>query len=147
MRFHLRHRILALLIVPILIASGIVFIEYQNLVTIYHKVKVIELIDDINLTILELRRYEKNIQLFQEERSVRMFSENFGLLSASLQRMEPEIVSEISKMQCQALRKNIAECGRITEELIARVKEEHRIIGEIRLLGRAIEDAFVFMRA
>jgi len=64
-----------LLITPILAASAFMFFEFQNLRTIFNKVAVIEIIDDINLTILELRRYEKNILLFNEEENVRLFTD------------------------------------------------------------------------
>jgi len=129
-----------LLITPILASSAIVFFEFQNLRTIYNKISVIEIIDDINLTILELRRYEKNILLFNEERNIRLFNEHFAALKKSIQRMESEIVSDISKIQYRALQENIDHYEKHVAKLIACVKEEQRIIEDIRPLGRAIED-------
>ncbi len=138
-RLSLWHKILLLLLVPVLIASVIVFFEFQNLRTIYNKIHIIEIIDDINLTILEIRRYEKNIQLFNEERNVRMFYEHFDVLKKSIQKMEPEIISDMSKMQFKSLQKNIDLYDKHVGDLISSVKEEHRIIEGIRPLGRAIE--------
>jgi len=43
-----------------------------------------------------------------------MFYAYFGLLDTSLQKIELEIVSDISKMQYRPWRKNIEEYGRIT---------------------------------
>lgn len=140
MRLHLWHRIMLLLITPILAASVIVFFEFQNLSTIYNKISVIEIIDDINLTILELRRYEKNILLFNEEQNVRLFNEHFAALKNNIKRMESEIVSDISKLQFRTLQENIDHYDRHVGTLISCVREEQRIIEAIRPLGRAIEE-------
>ena len=129
-----------LLITPILASSVIVFFEFQNLSTIYNKISVIEIIDDINLTILELRRYEKNILLFNEEQNIRLFNEHFAALRKGIKRMEGEIVSDISKVQYRTLQENIDHYDKHVATLIACVKEEQRIIEAIRPLGRAIED-------
>jgi hypothetical protein len=129
-----------LLITPILAASVIVFFEFRNLSTIYNKISVIEIIDDINLTILELRRYEKNILLFNEEQNIRLFHEYVAALRKSIQRMESEIVSDISKVRYRTLQENIDHYDKHVATLIACVKEEQRIIEAIRPLGRAIED-------
>ena len=129
-----------LLITPILAASIIVFFEFQNMSTIYNKISVIEIIDDINLTILELRRYEKNILLFNEEQNIRLFHEHFAALKKSIKRMESEIVSDISKVQYRILQENLEHYDKHVATLIACVKEEQRIIEAIRPLGRAIED-------
>ena len=128
-----------LLITPILAASVIVFFEFRNLSTIYNKISVIEIIDDINLTILELRRYEKNILLFNEEQNIRLFHEYVAALRKSIKRMESEIVSDISKVQYRTLQENIENYDRHVSTLIASVQEEQRIIEAIRPLGRAIE--------
>jgi signal transduction histidine kinase len=129
-----------LLITPILAASIIVFFEFQNMSTIYNKISVIEIIDDINLTILELRRYEKNILLFNEEQNIMLFHEHFAALKKSIKRMESEIVSDISKVQYRILQENLEHYDKHVATLIACVKEEQRIIEAIRPLGRAIED-------
>jgi two-component system NtrC family sensor kinase len=138
-RLSLWHKILLLLLIPVLAASAVVYFEFQNLRTIHNKIHVIEIIDDINLTILEIRRYEKNILLFNEERNVRMFYEHFDELKKSIQKMESEIISDMSKMQYKALQKNIESYDRHFSDLIASVREEHRIVEAIRPLGRAIE--------
>jgi signal transduction histidine kinase len=129
-----------LLITPILAASVIVFFEFRNLSTIYNKISVIEIIDDINLTILELRRYEKNILLFNEEQNIRLFHEYVAALRKGIKRMESEIVSDISKVRYRTLQENIDHYDKHVATLIACVKEEKRIIEAIRPLGRAIED-------
>ena len=129
-----------LLITPILAASVIVFFEFRNLSTIYNKISVIEIIDDINLTILELRRYEKNILLFNEEQNIRLFHEHVAALRKGIKRMESEIISDISKAQYRTLQENIDHYDKHVAMLIACVKEEQRIIEAIRPLGRAIEN-------
>jgi hypothetical protein len=145
-RLSLWHRILILLLLPVLIAAGIVFFEFRNLTTIYKKIHIIEIIDDINLTILEIRRYEKNIQLFNEEQNVKMFNEHFDVLKKSIQKMEPEIISDMSKIEHRSLQKNIDFYDKHVGDLISSIKEEHRIIEDIRPLGRAIENFALIKR-
>ena len=53
------------LLLPVCIASAIILYAVLNLGTISKRIKFIELADDINITLLELRRYEKNIMLFK----------------------------------------------------------------------------------
>jgi len=106
-RLSLWYKILLVLLIPVLIAAAIVYFEFQNLRTIHNKIHIIEIIDDINLTILEIRRYEKNILLFNEERNVKMFYEYFDELKKSIQKMESEIISDMSKVQYKSLQKNI----------------------------------------
>jgi signal transduction histidine kinase len=136
-----------LLLAPLLAASAIVFLEFQNLRTIFSKISIIEIIDDINLTVLELRRYEKNIQLFNEEQNVGLFNEHLAVLRKSIQRMEIEIVSDISKLSYQALQENVDHYDAHAARLVAHVKEEQRIIEAIRPLGRSIEEAAADIKA
>lgn len=130
-----------LLLTPLLAASAIVFFEFQNLRTIYSKISVIEIIDDINLTILELRRYEKNILLFNEEQNVRLFHEHYAVLRKSMQRMESEIITDSSKQSYRALQEHVGRYEKHAIKLIALVNEEQNIIENIRPRGRAIEEA------
>lgn len=130
-----------LLITPILAASVLVFLEFRNLRTISNKVAVIEFIDDINLSVLELRRYEKNILLFNEVENVRLFTDHLASLRKNIERMEGEIVSDTSKLRYKALQEKIDRYDVFVASLIASVREEQRCIGDIRPKGRAIEEA------
>lgn len=139
-RLGLWYRILLLLLIPVVIAAGIVFFEFRNLTAVYNKINIIEIVDDINLNILELRRYEKNILLFNEENNLKLFNEYLDVLKNGIRRMESEIVSDMGKMQYRSLQKNIDLYDMHARVLIASVREEKRIIEDIRPLGRAIEN-------
>ena len=74
MRLKLWKQVNLSLLLPVLIASAVILYAVYNLGTISNRIKFIEIADDINLTLLELRRYEKNILLFHEDENVTMFS-------------------------------------------------------------------------
>ncbi|MDP2157850.1 MAG: hypothetical protein Q8K68_09110, partial [Nitrospirota bacterium] len=63
-----------------LIASAAIIYAVFSLATISNRIKFIEIADDINLTLLELRRYEKNILLFHEDENINIFHEYLAKL-------------------------------------------------------------------
>jgi len=139
MRLKLWQQVNLSLLLPVVIASAIVFFEFRNLTTVYSKIHIIEIIDDINLAILELRRYEKNILLFQEEQNVTLFYKHLDLLKNKVQEMEVEIVSEMSRLKFKSLQDNIQRYEGYARGIISGARTEQSLLKEIRPLGRIIE--------
>jgi hypothetical protein len=73
MRLKLWKHILLSLLLPSVLVLAITLYAVYDLGKISYAVSLIEIADDIQLTLLELRRYEKNILLFAEENNVRLF--------------------------------------------------------------------------
>ncbi len=140
MRLKLWQQVLFILLTPVLIAAAVIFFEFRNLMTIDKKITLIEIADDINITLLELRRYEKNIMLFKEDENLKIFKENLEALEMKVGRMENEIVSGLSKINYKSLTENIRLYEESSNALVSRVKKGQKLIEDIRPLGRIIEN-------
>ena len=127
------------LLLPVLIASAIILYAVYNLGTISKRVDFIESADDINLTLLELRRYEKNILLFNEEANVKKFHEYLDQLDRNIRNAEKQIVEGINKRNYKPLLKDIETYKEAVRKLIYSMETEQRLLEAIRPLGRLIE--------
>ena len=128
------------LFLPFLIAFAIVLYAVHNLGDISHKISFIKTADDINLTLLELRRYEKNILLFREEQNIRIFHEHLEQLDKKMRSVEDEIVAKIEAESYKSLMADIAAYRESALALISTIRTEQRLVEDIRPLGRIIEE-------
>ncbi len=127
------------LLLPLFIASLIILYAVYNLGTISKRVDFIETADDININLLELRRYEKNILLFREEENVRKFHEYLGKLDLKVREAEKQIVEGINRLNYKPLLKEIETYGEAAHKLMSSMESEQRLLESIRPLGRLIE--------
>lgn len=140
MRLKLWKQVLLSLLLPTFIASAIILYAVYNLDTIFHRINFIEKADDINITLLELRRYEKNILLFKEEENIKKFYEYLQELEHKVRAAENEILEEINKMAYKPLLSDIKTYKESVDSLISSVKTEQKLEEDIRPLGRIIEN-------
>lgn len=140
MRLKLWEQLLLSLLIPVLIASAVLFYAVYNLSAISRKVAFIETADDINLTLLELRRYEKNILLFHEEENLKKFHAYLRELENHVSSGKYRIMGKMKKTRYESLFDNLVTYRQAAESLILSVKMEHRLLEDIRPLGRVIED-------
>ncbi len=127
------------LLVPFVVAGAIVIYNLLHLETVGTRIVHLELADDVNLTLLELRRYEKNILLFRDDADVRAFHGYLGQLRDDVQRVEDDVLSEMSGNVYRSLLEALAEYERASEVLIARVAAQRELESAIRPLGRRLE--------
>jgi len=139
MRLKLWKQVNLNLLLPVLIASAIILYAVYNLGTISNRINFIKIADDINLTLLELRRYEKNILLFKEEGNIKNFYEYLKQLEVKVRNAEHEIVEEINKLNYRPLMEDIKTYKESADSLITSVKVEQKLLEDIRPLGRHIE--------
>ncbi|MFA4828306.1 MAG: ATP-binding protein [Thermodesulfovibrionales bacterium] len=128
------------LLLPTFIASAIILYAVYNLGTISRKINFIEKADDINITLLELRRYEKNILLFREDENIKKFYEYLEQMDTKVRNAENEIVEEVNKLNYKPLLENIKIYKESVNSLISSVKTEQKLEEDIRPLGRIIEN-------
>lgn len=140
MHLKLWKQVLLSLLLPILIASAIILYAVYNLSTISNRINFIEIADDINIILLELRRYEKNIILFKEEDNIKKFYDYLEQLERKLRAAENEIREEINKMEYKPLLHDIKTYKESVDSLISSVKTEQKLEEDIRPLGRIIEN-------
>ncbi len=129
------------LLLPILISAAIVLYAVFTLGTISNRIDFMERADDINLTLLELRRYEKNIVLFKEEQNITKFYEHLRQLDTRVGEAERQIVEEINKQSYKPLLANIETYKDSGRRLIRAIKTEQELLEQIRPLGRTIENS------
>lgn len=139
MRFSLWKQVALSLLIPIIIASAIVLYAVYNLKTISNRINFIELADDINITLLELRRFEKNILLFKDNTNIDNFHKYLAVLEDKIHLAEKEIIEEINKQKYSPLIDNIRTYKESASTLISSVQKELTLVADIRPLGRLIE--------
>lgn len=127
------------LLVPFVVAGAIVVYNLLRLETVGTRIVHLELADDVNLTLLELRRYEKNILLFRDDGDVRAFLGHLGKIRDSVRRVEDDVLSELSGNAYRALLEALGEYERASQVLIARVGAQRALERDIRPLGRRLE--------
>lgn len=139
MRFSLWKQVALSLLIPIIIASAIVLYAVYNLKTISNRINFIELADDINITLLELRRFEKNILLFKDNTNIDNFHKHLAVLEDKIHLAEKEIIEEINRQKYSPLIENIRTYKESASTLISSVQKELTLVEDIRPLGRLIE--------
>ncbi|KJU85020.1 integral membrane sensor signal transduction histidine kinase [Candidatus Magnetobacterium bavaricum] len=97
------------MISPIFMAFAIIFAEMHGLNEIYHKVLIIEDVDDIYLTFLMTRRYEKNILLFKEEHEhISLFNESMKQLTSKIDNINYDYIVKGERRTFLALKDTVA---------------------------------------
>ena len=139
MRVKLWKQVSLSLLLPVLIASAIVIYAVYNLGTISKRVKFIEIADDINLTLLELRRYEKNILLFHEDANIKLFHKYLEQIDKKISEAENEIIEKPNRLVYRQLKEEIKSYRGSANLLISNVATEKKLLEDIRPLGRLIE--------
>lgn len=139
MRLKLWKQVNFSLLLPVLLASAVIMYAVYNLGTISNRIKFIEIADDINLTLLELRRYEKNILLFHEDENVTMFYKYLELIDNKVLEAENEIVKRSSRLDYKSLQEDIKTYKDAANSLILNLKDEKKLLDDIRPLGRLVE--------
>jgi two-component system NtrC family sensor kinase len=139
MRIKLWKQVSLSLLLPVLIASAIVIYAVYNLDTISKRIKFIEIADDINLTLLELRRYEKNILLFHEDANIKLFHKYLEQIDKKISEAENEIIEEPNRLVYGQLKEAIKSYRESANLLISNVMTEKKQLEDIRPLGRLIE--------
>ncbi len=127
------------LLVPFVVAAAIVTYNLFRLEMVGRKVRHLELADDVNVTLLELRRYEKNILLFRQDRDVHEFMENLRRMRQSLRGIQDDVLSEMSSNTYRSLVGAVEDYESASQTLIAGVAAERRLEDDIRPLGRRLE--------
>ncbi|MBF0317952.1 MAG: hypothetical protein HQL04_07230, partial [Nitrospirae bacterium] len=94
---------------PIFMAFAIIFVELHGLNDIYHKVLIIEEVDDIYLTFLMARRYEKNILLFEKEHEhVALFTESMKQLRTGIDHINYDYIVKDKRRTFLTLKNTVA---------------------------------------
>ncbi len=125
---------------PIFMAFAIIFIELQDLKEIYHKVQVIEEIDDIYLTFLMARRYEKNILLFKEEQEhISLFVESMRQLRDGIDNIRHDYIIKDKKTVFKTLKDIVTLYDGVMQTLISNKKVVQRLMEDLSILAGQLQ--------
>jgi signal transduction histidine kinase len=139
--FKLWKHVLLSLLLPGVFALGITLYAIYNVDKISHRVTLIEVADDINLNLLELRRYEKNILLLYEESNVRTFYQYLAQIEERTNARKGEILAVLSPLEYDALFDAYRAYRDAAVGIIRGVELKKKLLEDIRPLGRAVEQA------
>ncbi|MCG6551962.1 MAG: sensor histidine kinase [Candidatus Magnetominusculus sp. LBB02] len=141
MGLKLWQRIIINMLFPIVISLALIYVELRNVNRIHISFSIIEVVDDINLLLLELRRYEKNtLLLIEEKENLELFHNAIGTLRSKAKSIENEIVLRTNTGYFFNLMKNIDLYEQAFEGLVVTIDNKQRLIEDIRPLGREIEN-------
>jgi signal transduction histidine kinase len=123
----------------IFLASVLGFFTYKELRTITARLALVEMADDITNTILEVRRYEKNYQLYRDNSSYQEVRRYLKILEKYIDNIKTEIIKEIGSDNFEMMKKSIVEY----EGLLVRLSENLKVRDELVMMvtneGRSIE--------
>jgi len=139
--FKLWKHVLLSLILPGVFALGITLYAVYSVDKISYRVTLIEVADDINLNLLELRRYEKNILLLYEEGNVRTFYQYLGQIEERTNARKGEILAVMSPEEYETLLDDYRAYRDTATGIVRCVELKKRLLEDIRPLGRAVEHA------
>jgi len=124
-------------------AAVLLIIELYDLKVIYHNINYIEAIDDINIILMQLRRYEKNILLFEEdeEEYIQRFNNYMDKLKKAINRVALEVTPQLSQSHFQHILTYIDQYNQKTHEIIIMIGLKHKLIQDIRPVGRNIAES------
>ena len=104
-----------------------VLYAFSNLTSIHDKVMLIEAADDVRLTLLDARRYEKSLSAEQQdEEQLSAFWEQLGKLNTSLAPLRAEIIAEINHAPRLAMQTLLAEARRLVAAGADRIDVRHQ---------------------
>ena len=141
MHFKLWKHVLLSLLLPGVFALGITLYAIYNVDKISYRVSLIEVADDININLLELRRYEKNILLLYEESNVRTFYQYLGQIEERTNARKGEILAIMSSTDYDALLDDYRAYRDTATGIVRCVEVKKKLLEDIRPLGRAVENA------
>ncbi|MBF0538281.1 MAG: HAMP domain-containing histidine kinase [Nitrospirae bacterium] len=146
MQLKLRQRIFLSMLSPIFMAFAIIFVELQDLNDIYNKVRIIEEVDDIYLSFLMVRRYEKNILLFKEEQEhVSLFTENMKQLRNNIDNVNYDYILKNKRGAFLTLKGTVALYDDVMQTLIYHKDDQSydETIRKMRHYAREIQKTLV----
>ncbi len=113
------------------------FIYYKSLVTMKHRLMLIESIDDLGADISDMRRAEKNYMLYHDQNSSQKWIMQIDLISSAIKEKTPEMIKLEGKQYCIQLKRSFDAYATLARKLVStrdtKIDEE-----KIRRKGRMV---------
>ncbi len=115
------------------------FLSIKELSSIRFKLFLIETADDITNNLLEIRRYEKNFLLYNQDSDYMTVKKYLEILKNNIHAFRSEVIEHIGVDSYQKMKEDIKEYENIFDRVYKNLKKQTDLITEIRTKGREIE--------
>jgi hypothetical protein len=133
-------RIVLNMLFPPLIACTLVYLEIKNVREAYFKINLIEAIDDLDISLLELRRYEKNVLLFKDEsQNLNQYNDYINKFKKGILHIESQFINEMGSADYSSFTKSIELYENDFFALHDHIIKKQKLVEDIRKLGRDME--------
>ncbi|MBF0507224.1 MAG: HAMP domain-containing protein [Nitrospirae bacterium] len=123
----------------ICLATAFSIFAYKELFSITLKLHLVETVDNINNTILEVRRYEKNFLLYKDETSINELKGYLVTLKQNSGASQEEIINEIGRDRYDLMFNSIKEYEVFLNKVISNYRSQSEQLTTFRDEGRAVE--------
>ncbi len=123
----------------VLLAVILGFFAYKELLTIDKRLLLVETADDITNTVLEVRRYEKNLLLYKDEADFREAKNYLAKLVEDIDGIRAEIIAEIGSASYESMRSDISKFESLLHGIAETFTEQERQSALVRNTGRSVE--------
>lgn len=120
-------------------AVGLGLLAYREMYTISNRLQSLEIADDVAITMLEVRRYEKNFLLFNDTESLPKLREHISVLKDTIRKIEAKIKSEIGEADYRQMWETISEYEGWVDNVVSSHERQKRLTEEIRTVGKDLE--------
>ena len=123
----------------IFLAAIFGFFAYRDLRAINTRLTFLEMADDVSITMLEVRRYEKNFLLYRDKSGLPELRKHIGILKKDIEAIKSEIIKEISVENYDAMTKTITGYESWVYKVVGNYEQQERQVELVRTAGRAVE--------
>jgi len=123
----------------IILAAAFGYFTYRELHAITTRLKFLETADDVSITMLEVRRHEKNYLLYNEKQSLPELKRYLGVLKGYVAGIRPEITHTIGQDSYDQMNKTIASYEQWVDRIVENHRQQDALIEGVRVTGRDVE--------
>ncbi len=130
------------MVFPVFFAFVLITLELQKVDDLYKKFEVIEAIDDAGIIVLELRRYEKNVLIFNREKEhLKLFHDNIKSLRKKLREIDKDLADTLGNETRDELTTVVNKYEESFHSSMGNMDERALLVEDIRPVGREIESS------
>lgn len=134
----IRQRIIIAVVIQAAIICVICVFGYLSFKTVLSKLRAIEIIDDLNISLLEVRKSEKNYFLYHDLNALKEVAEKGGEIDIIVQSSKADILKSLSPRIYHTLASNLNRYLELARGVIATEKPPANFEDNFRTLGHEL---------
>ncbi|MBI5696294.1 MAG: hypothetical protein HZC51_11280, partial [Nitrospirae bacterium] len=124
----------------VFLAATIGYFTYAELNAVNTRLTFLETADDVSITMLEVRRHEKNYLLYKSKESLPELRKYIVQLKHDIESIKSEIIDEIGADSYYQLKKTVAGYEGWVEKVVDNHVRQDREVEMVREAGRHVEE-------